>query len=95
MEKALVHLAAPAILLGLLAPAVSARHTSAAGSIIVIARGFNNPRGPAISSDGTKTIAADNGLVGPADQAIGHRVRIFVSNHGVFPGAGAAVQVQP
>ncbi len=72
MKKSLIPFAMPALLLGLLAPVASAHHATASGSITVIAKGFNNPRGLAIASDGTLYLAeAGAGGKGPCAKVDG------------------------
>jgi len=66
MKKHSARVMMAAVLLGALPTAVSARHGAASGTITVVARGLNNPRGLAIGADGSIYVAeAGAGGKGP------------------------------
>jgi hypothetical protein len=48
-----------------------------------------------VAPDGTQTILATDGLVAPGGITIGPDGMIYISNFGVFPGAGEVIRMSP
>src|SRR5665213_1983233 len=72
MGKSFTSFLAGAALLGALLPSLATQAAPASGSITVIAKGFNNPRGLAVASDGALYLAeAGAGGKGPCAKVDG------------------------